>query len=68
MAAEEQDQIAELRVDIARLTQDLSHLQSDVAEIRLIFGRLAWLAVAAVSAAFLNFMIEGGLASAMVVG
>ena len=60
------DQLGELRVDVARLTQDLSHLQQDVAEIRLIFERLAWLAIAAVGAAFLSFLIEGGFAGAAI--
>lgn len=63
MTNDDHDLIAQLRIDLARLTQDLAHLQQDVAEIRLIFGRLAWFAVAAVVAAFLNFLIEGGFAS-----
>lgn len=62
---EERDIIAELRVDLARLTQDLAHLQQDVAQIRLIFDRLAWLAVVSVAAAFLKFALEGGLAATL---
>jgi|GEM_PF-3262731 len=60
MTAPEKDVIAEMRVDLATLSRDMSHVQRELAEIRAVFSRLVWFIVIGLMGAVLRSTLEGG--------
>ena len=60
MTDTDHDIIAGMRVDLATLSRDMSHVQRELAEIRAVFSRLVWFLVIGLMGAVLRFTLEGG--------
>jgi len=60
MTLPEKDVISEMRVDLATLSRDMSHVQRELSEIRSVFSRLVWFLIIGLMGAVLRFTIEGG--------
>jgi len=60
MTPPEKDVISEMRVDLATLSRDMSHVQRELSEIRSVFSRLVWFLIIGLMGAVLRFTIEGG--------